>query len=44
MADSDPTQLDVVGQGLVRDLQVKLDNANFGDITTHGPNGIEQPR
>jgi HK97 family phage major capsid protein len=39
--DSDPAALDVVGQGLVRDLQKRLDSAFFGDTTTHGPAGLE---
>jgi len=39
--DSDPAALDVVGQGLVRDLQTRLDAAYFGDTTTHGPSGLE---
>lgn len=41
MADSDPTALEVVGAGLVRDLQTKLDAAYFGDTVSHGPNGLE---
>ncbi|MGV0777722.1 phage major capsid protein [Mycolicibacter kumamotonensis] len=41
VADSDPSALDVVGDGLVRDLRVKLDAAFFGDTVTNGPNGIE---
>ncbi|MFG1931315.1 phage major capsid protein [Mycobacterium sp. NPDC048908] len=39
--DSDPSALDVVGQGLVRDLQVRLDAAFFGNTTPNGPNGLE---
>jgi HK97 family phage major capsid protein len=39
--DSDPAALDVVGQGLVRDLQTRLDAAFFGNTTTHGPSGLE---
>ena len=38
--DSDPSALDVVGQGLVRDHQTRLDAAFFGNTTTHGPNGL----
>jgi HK97 family phage major capsid protein len=41
MADSDPSALDVVGQGLVRDLRTKLDAAYFGDTVANGPDGIE---
>lgn len=41
VADSDPTALDVVGQGLVRDLRVKLDSAFLGNTVSNGPNGIE---
>jgi HK97 family phage major capsid protein len=41
MADSDPSALDVVGQGLVRDLQVKLDAAYFGNTVANGPSGLE---
>lgn len=41
MADSDPTALEVVGAGLVRDLQTKLDAAYFGDTVSHGPSGLE---
>ena len=37
--DSDPSALDVVGDGLVRDLQVRLDAAYFGD-TANGPDGL----
>jgi HK97 family phage major capsid protein len=40
VADSDPSALDIVGQGLVRDLQVRLDAAYFGSTTADGPNGI----
>lgn len=39
--DSDPSALQVVGDGLVRDLQVKLDAAYFTGTTVNGPNGIE---
>ena len=40
VADSDPSALQVVGQGLVRDLQVRLDGAFFGNTVTNGPNGL----
>ena len=40
MADSDPSALEVVGAGLVRDLQTKLDSAFFGDAVANGPNGL----
>lgn len=39
--DSDPSALDVVGQGLVRNLQSKLDAAFFGSSTPNGPDGLE---
>ena len=39
--DSDPSALEIVGQGLVRDLQVRLDAAFFGDTVANGPNGLE---
>jgi HK97 family phage major capsid protein len=41
MADSDPSALNVVGAGLVRDLQTRLDAAYFGDTVTNGPSGLE---
>lgn len=41
VADSDPSALDVVGQGLVRDLRTKLDAAWLGNTVTNGPNGLE---
>lgn len=41
VADSDPSALQVVGEGLVRDLQAKLDAAYFGDTVANGPDGIE---
>ena len=41
MADSDPAALQVVGDGLVRDLRTKLDAAFFGDTVANGPSGIE---
>ena len=39
--DSDPSALQVVGDGLVRDLQVRLDAAFFGDSVANGPSGLE---
>ncbi|MBB2770547.1 UNVERIFIED_ORG: HK97 family phage major capsid protein [Mycolicibacterium obuense] len=39
--DSDPSALQVVGEGLVRDLRTKLDAAYFGDTVANGPDGIE---
>lgn len=40
--DSDPSALEVVGQGLVRDLRVKLDAAFFGGAGVGvAPDGIE---
>ena len=39
--DSDPSALQVVGDGLVRDLQVRLDAAFFGDTVANGPAGLE---
>ena len=41
MADSDPSALQVVGGGLVADLQVKLDSAFLGDTVASGPDGLE---
>ncbi|MGV0849462.1 phage major capsid protein [Mycolicibacterium phlei] len=41
LADSDPSALQVVGEGLVRDLRTKLDAAYFGDSVANGPDGIE---
>ncbi|MCC9186738.1 phage major capsid protein [Mycolicibacterium mageritense] len=41
MNDSDPSALDVVGSGLVRDLQTRLDNAYFGNTVPNGPSGLE---
>jgi HK97 family phage major capsid protein len=38
--DSDPSALAVVGAGVVRDLQVRLDAAYFGTTTANGPSGI----
>ena len=40
VADSDPSVLDIVGDGLVRDLQVRLDAAYFGNTTANGPSGL----
>ena len=39
--DSDPSALQVVGDGLVRDLRTRLDAAYFGVSVANGPNGIE---
>ena len=39
--DSDPAALEVVGSGLVRDLQTRLDAAFFGSSVENGPNGLE---
>lgn len=39
--DSNPAALEVVGAGLVRDLQTRLDAAFFGNTTTNGPSGLE---
>ena len=38
-ADSSPAALQVVGDGLVRDLARKTDAAYFGNMTTNGPPG-----
>lgn len=38
--DSSPAALQVVGDGLVRDLKRKLDAAFFGNTVTNGPNGL----
>ena len=38
--DSDPSALDVIGQSITRDLQIKLDAAFFGTTVTNGPNGL----
>ena len=40
MEDSDPSALEVVGSGLVRDLQLRLDAAYFGNTTSNGPNEL----
>src|SRR5262245_58096558 len=39
-ADSSPAALQVVGEGLVRDLRRKLDSAYFGNTVANGPNGL----
>jgi HK97 family phage major capsid protein len=39
-ADSSPAALQVVGDGLVRDLRRKIDAAYFGNTVTNGPNGL----
>lgn len=39
-ADSNPAALDVVGQGIVRDLTRKLDQALFTATTPNGPGGL----
>ena len=38
--DSDPSALEIVGQGLVRDVQLKLDAAYFGNTVANGPSGL----
>ena len=38
--DSDPAALQVVGAGLVRDLQTRLDAAYFGSSVANGPSGL----
>lgn len=38
--DSSPAALQVVGDGLVRDLKRKLDAAYFGTTTSNGPDGL----
>jgi HK97 family phage major capsid protein len=40
VADSDPSALELLGAGIVRDLQVRLDSAFFGVSVTDGPSGI----
>jgi HK97 family phage major capsid protein len=40
-ADSDPGALQVVGDGLVRDLSVRLDSAFLGSSVQYGPSGLE---
>lgn len=39
-SDSSPAALQVVGDGLVRDLKRKLDAAFFGNTVTNGPSGL----
>lgn len=39
--DSDPSALQVVGDGLVRDLRTRLDAAYFGTTVLNGPDGIQ---
>lgn len=39
-ADSSPAALQVVGDGLVRDLKRKVDAAYFGNTTVNGPSGL----
>ena len=39
-ADSSPAALQVVGDGLVRDLARKADAAFFANTTTNGPAGL----
>lgn len=39
-SDSSPAALQVVGDGLVRDLARKTDQAFFGNTTTNGPAGL----
>lgn len=41
VADSDPSALEIVGAGLVRDLQVRLDAAYFANTTANGPSGMQ---
>jgi HK97 family phage major capsid protein len=41
VADSDPSALTLLGQGIVRDMQVRLDLAYWGNVTTNGPSGIQ---
>jgi HK97 family phage major capsid protein len=40
LADTEDAAMDVVGDGLVRDLRVKLDAAFFGDTIANGPDGL----
>ena len=40
-ADSDPSALELVGQGLVRDLSSRIDSAFFGSAVSDGPGGLE---
>ena len=39
--DSDPSALELLGAGITRDLQTRLDSAYFGASVTNGPNGIQ---
>ena len=39
-ADSSPAALQVVGDGLVRDLLRKIDSAYFGNTVANGPSGL----
>jgi HK97 family phage major capsid protein len=39
-ADTSPAALQVVGDGLVRDLKRKVDAAYFGNTVTNGPSGL----
>jgi HK97 family phage major capsid protein len=39
-ADSSPAALQVVGDGIVRDLPTKTDQAFFASVTTNGPAGL----
>src|SRR6478672_9809764 len=41
VADSDPSAVELLGAGIVRDVQVKLDAAYFGNFVTNGPSGIQ---
>jgi HK97 family phage major capsid protein len=41
VADSDPSAVELLGAGIVRDVQVKLDAAYFGNVVTNGPSGIQ---
>lgn len=38
--DSDPAALQIIGQGLIRDLQTRLDAAYFGETVENGPDGL----
>jgi HK97 family phage major capsid protein len=40
VADSDPSAIELLGAGIVRDMQVRLDAAYWGTSVTDGPNGI----
>ena len=39
-SDTSPAALQVVGDGLVRDLKRKIDSAYFGNTVTNGPSGV----